>query len=73
MTAIAGKYVSIGGSESVSVGGSNGTLSLNGKSLDINGATGVTGSISWVDENQRKAFGLGITKGIVTYLGSSDY
>lgn len=73
MTAIAGKYVSIGGSESVSVGGSNGTLSLNGKSLDINGATGVTGSISWIDENQRKAFGLGITKGIVTYLGSSDY
>lgn len=35
--------------------------------------TGASGSISWVDETQRKAFGLGVTNGIVTYISSSDY
>lgn len=35
--------------------------------------TGASGSITWVDENQRKTFGLSVLNGIVTYINSSDY
>lgn len=37
------------------------------------GTTGVSGSISWVDETQRKAFGLNFSKGICTYVYQNDY
>lgn len=73
MASIKGKYVSIGGSSRCSVGGSNGELNLHGNTLNINGTRGVTGSIAWVDENQRKAFGLGVTNGIITALNESSY
>ena len=56
----------------------SGNGSLTGKSVladeyYVGGAHGATGSISWIDENQRKAFGLGVVNGIVTYISSSDY
>lgn len=73
MASIGGKYVNVGGTERCSVGGSNGELNLYGNTLNINGNAGVTGSIAWVDENQRKAFGLGVTNGIITYLNESSY
>ena len=58
--------------------GSAGLSSTNGgtvyaKTYEVNGVSGATGSISWIDENQRKVFGLGVTNGIVTYISSSDY
>ena len=39
----------------------------------VNGIDGASGIISWVDTVQRKAFGLGVTNGIVTYINSQDY
>ena len=72
-TNVSGKNVSVIGSNSTTIGNMNKPTSLNASSLDINGATGATGTISWVDENQRKAFGLSVTKGIVTYINATDY
>ena len=73
LTSIGGKYTSVAGSRSTSLGSSSSPTSIYANSLDINGATGATGTISWVDENQRKAFGLGVTKGIITYINAVDY
>ena len=73
LTSVGGKYTSVSGTRSTSLGNSNSPTSLYGNSLDINGVTGASGSISWVDTTQRKAFGLGVTKGIVTYINAVDY
>ena len=73
LTSVGGKYTYVGGSSSTSIGASDSPTSINGSSLDINGATGVTGSITWIDETQRKVFGINVTKGIVTYINSADY
>ena len=70
---MSGKYAYVGGRQSTHVGSSSGSLSLYGNSLDINGSSGATGSITWIDETQRKVFGLNVTKGIVTYINSTDY
>jgi len=80
MTSISGKYTYLTGSTSTSVGTSNSptdisgsTISLTGSNLKINNVDGASGVISWVDTVQRKAFGLGVTNGIVTYINSQDY
>lgn len=72
-TSVGGKYTSVSGTQSTSLGNANSSTSLYGNSLDINGVTGASGTISWVDTTQRKAFGLGVTKGIVTYINAVDY
>ena len=73
MTSVSGRNTLVSGTQSTSLGNANSPTSLYGNSLDINGVTGASGSISWVDTTQRKAFGLGVTKGIVTYINAVDY
>ena len=62
-----GKTTRIDGTEIYTTG------NIYGNKYYANNTEGQTGSISWIDENQRKAFGLGVTNGIVTYISSSDY
>lgn len=71
-TFVNGKDTSVGGTNSLSLN-SYGDVEIVCDELKINNAAGVTGSIAWVDENQRKVFGLGVTKGIITYLNESSY
>lgn len=68
-----GFYVKRNGSVIAGDGGSVSAANFN--AVDSGGGyhAGVSGSIAWVDENQRKTFGLAVTNGIVTYINESSY
>lgn len=73
VTNVSGKFVSVVGSRDTTIGNMNKPTSINGSSLDINGTECASGTITWVDENRRKSYGLAVKNGMVTYINESDY
>lgn len=68
-----GITIGSGSGNNTSVDGGSVTANVFNGTLNGGVRGGANGTISWVDSSRRKAYGLGFTNGVCTYVNESDY